>query len=88
MQTLEEALRRLPTQGAKLLGQLVEQSGGNPQMDGIRQRATQLLTARFPQSYEAQMALFVNGAVAKARGQRAEAEQVWKGLLAQYPETL
>jgi len=87
LRTLEEAVRRLPAQGAKLLGQLVEQSGGNPQMDGIRQRATEMLLARFPESYEAQMALFVNGAVAKARGQRAEAEQIWQGLLAKYPET-
>ncbi len=48
MQTLEAAVRRLPAQGAKLLGHLVEQSGGNPQMDGIRQRATEMLLARFP----------------------------------------
>lgn len=87
VQTLQRVLDRTPPDAARLLAELVTHTAGLRPMDAVREKATALLLDRYPQSAEAQQALFVAGTVALARHEKREARERWQALLRRYPET-
>jgi TolA-binding protein len=83
---LQRMVDKNPEGASQALGEIVLHAA-NHKMDPLRMQATQQLLDRYPNTFEAQQALFVAGSHANARKDRSEAEKFWSMLLTKYPET-
>ena len=85
--TLQRMAEHTPTGGAKVLSELVVHYAGQHPVDKIRDAATQLLLAHYPETFEAQQTLFIAGSVQWSRKNQEEAKKWWDLLLQRYPKT-
>ena len=84
--TLQRMTEKNPEGAPQALGEIVVRAA-NKNMGALRQRATQQLLDRYPNTFEAQQAMFIAGSEAMSRKNRTEAQKWWNGLLEKYPET-
>lgn len=84
---LLQNLSQLAPEGApQALGELVIRCA-NDGKDALRKRATQEILTHYPESFEAEQALFISGNMAMHGKNRAEGEKYLHELLERYPHT-
>ncbi len=87
LEVLQKTAARSPQDAPRLLAQIVVYAASKRSADDVREKTTRLLLQRYPNTFEAEQALFIAGAVANTRKLRDEAGRHWQELLKHYPKT-
>ena len=88
VEVLQRAAAKSPQDAPRLLARIVVACAGKRSADDVRDQTTRLLLQRYPNTFEAEQALFISGAVANTRKLRDEARRQWAELLKRYPKTI
>lgn len=87
LRTLQRLLDRSPKDASVILGEIVVRAA-NSGRGALRERATQELLNKYPNSFEAEQAVFIAGSLEMIRKNQAGAKKWWGLLLERYPQTV